>query len=279
MRSFRSLFVNITYLNINQLSSTKALYMKIVSKTLKIAALFFLCGIVMQVRAEEIRAAVAGHFILPFQELARLFERQTGHKVIPTAKSNGMLYNELKAGTVYHIFLSADVQTILNIENDDLGVLNTRFSYAFGRLALWSPNPKLIDSKGDILKKGNFKHLLIPHTERAGYGVAAKQALNKLGAWDAVENKLIMYDDAAGLLDRIRSGEAELGFMPYALLNPTQKIDGSLWIVPPKLYGNLEHQAILLKHGERSEAAKAFLQLLKTPVARNIIESFGYSPP
>lgn len=253
--------------------------MKIISKTLKIVSLCFLCGIVTQVQAEEIRAAVAGHFILPFQELARLFERQTGHKVIPTAKSNGMLYKELKTGTVYDIFLSADVQTVLNIEQDGFGVLNTRFSYAFGRLALWSADPKLIDSKGEILKKGNFKHLLIPHTERAGYGVAAKQALNKLGYWEAVEDKLIMYDDAAGLLDRIRTGEAELGFMPYALLNPTKKIEGSLWIVPPKLYGNLEHQAILLKHGENSQAAKDFLQLLKTPVARNIMESFGYSNP
>ncbi|MDD2814677.1 MAG: molybdate ABC transporter substrate-binding protein [Thiotrichaceae bacterium] len=233
----------------------------------------------MQVQAEEIRAAVAGHFILPFQELAGLFERQTGHKVIPTAKSNGMLYNELKAGTVYDIFLSADVATVLNIESDDLGVLKTRFSYAFGRLALWSPDPKLIDAKGEVLKTGNFKHILIPHTERAGYGVAAKQALNKLGVWDSVENKLIMYDDAAGLLDRIRAGEAELGFVPFALLNPRKKIEGSLWIVPPKLYGNLEHQAILLKHGEHSEAAKAFLQFLKTPIAYSIIESFGYNPP
>lgn len=253
--------------------------MKVISKKLKVVALLFLSGIVMPIQAEEIKAAVAGHFILPFLELARLFERQTGHKVIPTAKSNGMLYNELKAGTVYHVFLSADVQTILNIEKDDLGVPKTRFSYAFGRLALWSPNPTLVDSKGEVLKKGNFKHILIPHMERAGYGVAAKQALNKLGYWDGVADKLIQYDDAAGLLDRIRTGEAELGFMPYALLNPTKKIEGSLWIVPPKLYGNLEHQAILLRHGEKSEAARGFLELLKTPVARNIIESFGYSPP
>lgn len=251
--------------------------MKIISKTLKTLSLFFLCGVIMQVQAEEIKAAVAGHFILPFQELADLFERKTGHKVIPTAKSNGLLYNELKAGTVYDIFLSADIETVVKIEAENLGVANTRFSYAVGRLTLWSINPELVDSKGEILKTGNFKHLLIPHTERAGYGVAAKQALKRLGIWENVKDKLIMYDDAAGLFDRIRSGEAELAFVPLALLNPSKQIEGSLWIVPPTLYNNLEHQAILLKHGEQSEAAKAFLDFIKTPAARNIISTFGYN--
>jgi molybdate transport system substrate-binding protein len=229
--------------------------------------------------AEEFQIATAGHFLLPLQELLRMFEKETGNKAVITATSMGILYAKLKEGAPFDLFLSGDTLTPIKIEQEGLGIANTRFSYAIGKLVLWSPNPNLVDKKGEVLKKGNFTHLALAHPERAPYGVAAKQLLQQWELWQSLQDKLLITEDPIPAYKKIIAGEAELGLLPLSILNPSKKIEGSLWIVPSGLYGRLEHQAILLNHGENNEAAKAFFAFLKSARAKNVIESFGYSLP
>lgn len=251
-----------------------------IQKLLRMSLLLSLGFGNVSVHAEEFQIAVADHFLLPLQELLRLFEKETNNKAVVTATSVGMVYSKLKEGAPFDIFLSGDIVTPAKMEQEGLSIANTRFSYAVGRLVLWSPNPNLIDKKGDVLKKAaSFTHIAISHTERATYGVVAKQVLEKLEVWSSLKDKLVIAESPVPTYKKIVSGEAELGFLPLSILNPSKKIDGSLWIVPSSLYDRLEHQTLLLKHGENNTAAKDFLSFLKTPRARNVIESFGYSIP
>lgn len=231
------------------------------------------------VQAEEFQVSAADHFILPLQELVRLFEKDTGHKAIITGTSVGVIYAKVKEGAPFDIFFSGDVITPVKMEQEGLSVPNTRFTYAIGKLVLWSPNPSLIDKKGEVLKTGNFKHLVLPNTERATYGVVAKQVMEKMDVWEKLKDKLIIAESPVLTHKTIREGGAELGFLPLSTLNPSKKIEGSLWIVPAALYDRLEHQTLLLKHGENNKAAKDFLAFVKTPRAHNVIESFGYNMP
>lgn len=231
------------------------------------------------VQAEEFNVATADHFTFPMQELLRLFEKDTGNKATVTATSVGMIYNKLKEGAPFDMFFSGDTVTPTKMEQEGFVVANSRFAYAVGKLVLWSPNPNLIDKKGEILKTGNFKQLVLSHTERAPYGLVAKQTLEKLELWDKLKDKLMIVESPLITYDTITKGGAELGFLPLSILNPSKKIEGSLWIVPAGLYDRLEHHAVLLKHGENNKAAKDFLAFVKSPRAKNVIESFGYSIP
>jgi molybdate transport system substrate-binding protein len=231
------------------------------------------------VHAEDFHVSAADHFMLPLQELLRLFEKDTGYKASVTGTSVGMIYNKVKEGAPFDIFFSGDAITPTKMEQEGLGVANTRFTYAIGKLVLWSPNPSLIDKKGEVLKKGNFKHLVLANTERATYGVVAKQTMERMEVWEKLKDKLVIAESPVLTYKTINEGGAELGFLPLSTLNPSKKIEGSLWIVPAGLYDRLEHQTLLLKHGENNKAAKDFLDFVKTPRAKNVIESFGYSIP
>lgn len=231
------------------------------------------------VQAESLHIAVADHFLLPMQELLKVFEKETGITPTTTATSSGELYNKLKAGELFDVFISADVIVPEKMEQDGLGVANTRFTYAVGKLVLWSPNPTLVDKKGEVLKNGNFKHIAMSNPEHAPYGNATRQALEKMELLGSLKDKLVIAESPALTHKKIIEGGAELGFLPLAYLRPSKKIEGSYWIVPPQFYGRLEHQAILTKYGENNKVAKDFIAFMKTPRAQNLIESFGYSLP
>jgi len=252
--------------------------MKNISTLFKIGLMLWLVlGNLAQ--AEGLHIAVADHFGLPMQELLKIFEKETGIVPTTTATSSGELYNKLKAGELFDVFISADVITPEQLAREGLGVANTRFTYAVGKLVLWSPNPNLVDKKGDVLKKSDFKHIAMANPERAPYGNATRQVLIKLNILDSLKDKLVILESPALTHKKIMDGEAELGFVPLSYLRPSKKIEGSYWIVPPQLYGRLEHQAILLKHGENNKAARDFIAFMKMPRIQNLIESFGYSLP
>ncbi|MDD2814670.1 MAG: molybdate ABC transporter substrate-binding protein [Thiotrichaceae bacterium] len=246
---------------------------------LRNSALTLLLLLGNSVHAEEFQVSAADHFMLPLQELVRLFEKDTGNKAIVTGSSVGAIYTKIKEGAPFDIFFSGDATTPVKMEQEGFAVPNTRFTYAIGKLVLWSPDPTLIDKKGEVLKTGNFKHLVLPNTERATYGVVAKQAMEKMDVWEKLKDKLVIAESPVVTYKTIHDGGAELGFLPLATLNPSKKIEGSLWIVPAAFYDRLEHQAVLLKHGENNKAAKDFLTFVKSPRAKNVIESFGYSMP
>jgi molybdate transport system substrate-binding protein len=246
---------------------------------LRNSALTLLLLLGSSVHAEEFQVSTADHFMLSLQELVRLFEKDTGNKAIITGSSVGAIYTKIKEGAPFDVFFSGDATTPAKMEQEGFGVPNTHFTYAIGKLVLWSPNPTLVDKKGDVLRTGNFKHLVLPNTERATYGVMAKQTMEKMDVWEKLKDKLVIAESPVVTYKTIREGGAELGFLPLSILNPSKKIEGSLWIVPVAFYERLEHQVVLLKHGENNKAAKDFLDFVKGPRAKNVIESFGYSLP
>lgn len=228
-------------------------------------------------QAEEFNVAVATNFRETLKNIVQTFEKSTGHKAIITADATGKLYAQIKSVAIFDVFLSADIQTPKLIEADGLGVANTRFTYAIGNLLLWSSQKGLIDSKGEILRNGKFAHLALPDPKIGPYGVAAQEAMEKLGVWQPLQPKLWLRQSMTDTYKVVVSGEAELGFMALSMLNPRQQSEGSMWVVPKNLYTPLEQQVILLS--KENQAALDFLAYLKGPQARMAIESSGYSVP
>lgn len=248
----------------------------------KFAALFFGCAAALlwavpgQSRAGEANAAVAANFVKPMKEIASRFEERTGHKITLSFGSTGKLYAQIRNGAPFDLFLSADSATPARLEKEGAGVAGSRFTYASGRLALWSPRDGYVDQGGEVLKKGDFRHIAIANPKTAPYGAAARQLLEGMGLWAAIGPRVVQGENIAQTHQFVASGNAELGFIALSQTKDAVGAGGSLWVVPQALYSPIEQDAILLQHGKDNAAARELLAFLKGDEARAVIEAYGY---
>jgi len=226
--------------------------------------------------AEQVQVAVAANFVPPFKALSVEFEKQSGHTVEVSAGSSGKFYAQIKNGAPFEVFFSADDERPKLLEDEGLGVKGSRFTYAIGRLVLWSQDPALVTGE-DTLKNGKFKHLAIANPKTAPYGIAAMQAMMKLGVWEALQPRIVMGENLGQTSGFLESGNAELGFLALSqVLDEKLKGKGSRWEVPESLHEPIKQDAVLLVKGQNNPAAKALMDFMHSPQARAVIERYGY---
>jgi molybdate transport system substrate-binding protein len=227
--------------------------------------------------ADEVRLAVAANFTAPMQQIAAGFEQDTGHKALPTFGATGKFYAQITNGAPFEVLLSADDETPARLEKEGYVVAGTRFTYAIGRLILWSANPDRVDARGEVLKNGHFKHLALANPKTAPYGAAAVEAMTRLGVLPALQARFVQGENISQVHQFISSGNAELGFVALSQVIQDGRIAaGSAWSVPASLHEPIRQDAVLLGKGKDKPAATALLAYLKSDKARAIIRSFGY---
>lgn len=238
-----------------------------------ILALATFCLVSAQAFAGQANVAVAANFTEPAKEIAALFKQQTGHEAILSFGSSGQFYTQITQEAPFHILLSADEDRPAKLVKDGLGVSASRFTYAIGKLVLWSKDPNLV--KGvETLTGGAFVKLSICNPVAAPYGAAAVEAMKSLKLFDKLQPKFVEGATITQAYQFVATGNAELGFV--ALSQLTGNTGGSRWLVPQELYRPIRQDAVLLSKGVDNEAAVAFLTFLKGPQARTVIEKYGY---
>jgi molybdate transport system substrate-binding protein len=227
--------------------------------------------------AEAVLVAVASNFNKPMVEIAEAFEKSTGHSAKLSFGSSGKFVSQLENGGPFEVFLSADDKNPIKLEQAGLAVAGSRFTYALGKLVLWSATPGLVDDQGQILSKGGFKHLALADPKQAPYGAAAVEVLKNLGVFDKLQPLFVQGENIAQTHQFISTGNAELGFVALSQVIDNGKIaTGSGWIIPTNRYKSIRQDAILLKNGVENPAALALLKFLKSPEALAIIKKYGY---
>jgi molybdate transport system substrate-binding protein len=227
--------------------------------------------------AAETQVAVAANFTEPAKEIATAFRAATGHTATLSFGSSGEFYAQMAHGAPYEVFLSADADRPAKAEQDGLGVTGSRFTYAIGRLVLYSKTPGLVDGAGAVLSGARFAKLAIADPAAAPYGAAAVQTMKKLGAYDRVKPKMVTGTSISQTYQFVQTGAAELGFVAYSQV--INQNGGSRWLVPSGDHAPINQQAILLYTGAKNPAAKAFLDFLKNSAAVAIIRKYGYEVP
>jgi molybdate transport system substrate-binding protein len=227
--------------------------------------------------AEDIHIAVAANFAAPMKQLAADFEKETGHKLVLTMGSTGRFYAQIKNGSPFDVLLAADDETPQKLEQEGFGVAGSRFTYAIGKLVLWSPTPGFIDDKGDVLKKGGFSHLAVANPKLAPYGRAAFETMKSLGVRETLQAKLVFGENIAQTYQFAASGSAELGFVAMSQVMEDGKLkSGSAWVVPANMHVPIRQDAVLLEKGKGKEAAQAWMRYLRSEKAREVVRRFGY---
>lgn len=227
--------------------------------------------------AGEVKVAVAANFAEPAREIAAKFQARSGHTAALTLGSSGQIATQIVNGAPFEVFLSADRERPQALERQRLAVPASRFTYAIGRLVLFSRTPGLVDAKGEALARGRFERLAIADPKTAPYGAAAVAVLAKLGLKGRLQPKIVTGASIAQTFQFVDTGAAELGFV--ALSQVKSVVGGSRWLVPSRLHPPIAQQAVLLTAGAGNPAARAFLSYLKQPEARAIIRRYGYEAP
>ncbi|MBU3711359.1 MAG: molybdate ABC transporter substrate-binding protein [Limnohabitans sp.] len=228
-------------------------------------------------QAAEVMAAVAANFTAPMKMLAKSFEQDTGHKLVLSFGSTGSFYAQIKNGAPFDVLLAADSDTPLRLEKDGLGVAGSRFTYATGRLVLWSPKAGVVDDQGSVLRNGKFQRLAIANPKLAPYGAAAMQVLANLGLEATVQPKLVQGENIAQAYQFTASENAQIGFVALSQVFMQGHISqGSAWVVPAHLHAPLQQDAIVLRKGQDNPGAQALRVYLQSEKARRTLQTFGY---
>ncbi len=230
-------------------------------------------------RADEVRVAVATNFAEVVERIKPSFESRTSHRLVLVSGSTGKLYAQIKNGAPLHVLLSADAQTPQRLVAQGDAVPGSHFTYALGRLVLWSATPVVVGADGAAtLKASTFRHLAIANPELAPYGVAAREVLRELKVWELLQPRIVYAQNIGHAFSMVASGNAELGLIAASsLAGAGGAVGGSSWPVPASLHAPIRQDAVLLQRGKNNVGARAFLAELRTPDVRKAIESFGYA--
>lgn len=205
------------------------------------------------------------------------FEKTTAHHVVLSFGSTGKHYAQIKNGAPFDVFLAADAARPALLEEQDIALIGSRTTYARGKLVLWTSKPDVNDLKETLLNSQDIRHLALANPKLSPYGLGAKQVMVKLDIWPKLQTKLVRGENIAQTFQFVHSGNAELGFVAYSqAVNPKRSVQGSFWIPPQSLYSPIDQQAVLLND---KQASKDFLKFLKGPLARQIIQNYGYDLP
>ena len=231
-----------------------------------------------QAQAAEVSVAVASNFTAPAQKIATAFAQDTGHKAVLAFGATGKFYAQIKNGAPFQVLLAADGATPARLEKEGLTLAGNRFTYATGRLVLWSPQPALVDDKGEVLRSANFAHIAIANPKLAPYGLAAVETLDKLGLLAALQPRLVQGENIGQAYQFVATGNAALGFVALSQVMSEGRIpQGSAWVVPAQWHTPIRQDAVVLATAKDNPAARAWVAFLKSDKARAIIRSFGYA--
>ncbi|MCB1759888.1 MAG: molybdate ABC transporter substrate-binding protein [Gammaproteobacteria bacterium] len=225
--------------------------------------------------AATLRVAVASNFSQTAKQLVERFQNESGHRVLLSPGATGKHYAQIRNGAPFDAFLAADSDRPRLLEQQGLALPGSRFTYAQGRLLLWSPDSELIDPEGKVLQNGTFRHLAIGNPRLAPYGRAGWQTLERLELAKALAGRLVRGENIGQTFQFVASGNAELGLIALSQVRrPGEEIPGSFWLVPEHLYDPIEQQAVLLRE---SEAARDFFAFLRSEQAKRLLQAFGYN--
>ncbi|MEY2683953.1 MAG: Molybdate-binding periplasmic protein precursor [Pseudomonadota bacterium] len=227
--------------------------------------------------AAQAQVAVAANFAEPFKAIAAVLVQTTGHTLKVSTGASGAFYTQIKNGAPFDVFLSADNERPEMLEKEGLAVPGTRFTYATGKLALWSLRVDRVDPQGQVLRAPDLGKVAYANPKTAPYGEAAVQVMNRMGLTTTLTPLLVQGESIGQTYNFVKTGNADVGFVALSqVLHNGRLKEGSVWVVPQSYHAPIQQDAVLLRKGAQNEAAFALIKLLQSPHIKDLIRSYGY---
>jgi len=228
-------------------------------------------------QVNQITVAAAADLAPAFEELGREFEQQNKVKVVFSFGSSGLLAKQIENGAPIDLFAAANVDYLNQLEQERLIIAGTKSVYARGRIVLWTPkdSPLHIEELSHLTRM-EVKRIAIANPDHAPYGMAARQALESAGIWDAVKPKLVYGENIRQTLQYAQTGNAEVAIVALSL---SLQSDGRWVLIPQELYKPID-QALGVVMGTKHEPeARQFAGFVSSTRGRAIMRNYGFVLP
>lgn len=223
-----------------------------------------------------LRVGVAANMSGTAHRLARAFEQTLSVRIEIAVGSTGKLHAHILHGAPYDVLLAADERTPMQLERSGHAVVGTRFTYAVGRLALWSADPEVVDDQARVLQNLNGQRLARANPNVSPYGLATVQTMQALGL-HVPRVQWVEAESIAQAHQFVASGGVRCGFVAWSQIQRQGRLmSGSAWRVPESLHQRIRQDAVLLALGAHSAAARAFLSFMRSAPAQEILRDAGY---
>lgn len=245
--------------------------------------LFLVLYFVAHGPAAAANVAAAADLKFALAEIAAAHERAGGGKVGLSFGSSGIFRRQIAQGAPFELFLSADevyAEALIGEGRaEGPGAL-----YAIGRLALYLPKGSPVKADSELrdlaaaARDGRLRRLAIANPEHAPYGRAAREALTRAGAWEAVQDKLALGENTAQAARFATSGSAQAAILPLALVRGEElAAKGGFVTLPEGWHAPLRQRMVLIKGA--GESARGFYAFLQSAQARAIFAKHGFVLP
>jgi molybdate transport system substrate-binding protein len=234
--------------------------------------------------APTVSVAAAANLTYALDAINAEFHHAHPEIVVTTAYgASGNLFAQIQHGAPFDVLLSADTNYPAQLAQVGLGVKESLYGFAAGRLVLWTTRPGLgITDISTAVKDPTVKKIAIASPKTAPYGRAAQAAMEKLGVWGAAQAKLVTGENISQTAQFVETGNADIGFVALSLVLSSRLAERGTWHeVAPELYATvpLDHALILTTKGGGNSAAHDYVAFLRSAAAKTILERFGYRVP
>ncbi len=226
---------------------------------------------------QTLTVSAASDLTPAFQEMGRLFEQKDGTKVTFNFGSTGQLTQQIEQGAPVDLFAAANVSFIEELEKKGLVIPDTKVLYAQGRITLWTrdDNPHKLERVEDLAKP-EFKKVAIANPEHAPYGLAAREALQTAGVWDAVSPKLVYGENISQTLQYAESGNVDAAVVALSLSTQSK---GRWVLIPAEMHKPLNQALAVIKGAKHEQEARRFAAFVNSAEGRAVMRKYGFVLP
>lgn len=227
-----------------------------------------------------VRVAAAADLEFAFDELAEVVaEEHPDVELAVTYGSSGTFLQQIRNGAPFDLYLSADLEYPRRLVEEGLAADDDLFSYAVGRLVVWTPEGSAVDPAEGlaVLADPRVRRVSIANPEHAPYGRAAVEAMRTQGVYDAVAPKLVLGENVAQAAEFVQSGNADAGVVAMSLVlgEPLREV-GRWSEVPLEDFPRLEQGGVVLASARDVEAARAVRDTVLSPAGRAVLDRYGF---
>src|SRR5215475_11094379 len=212
-------------------------------------------------------------------DAAGQWQRETRKKVSISYAASNTLIKQIEQGAPADIFISADLDWMDYGQQKNLIKPESRGNLLGNRIVLVAPKDTAISVNiqpgidlAALLKGGR---LAMGNVDAVPAGKYGKAALEKLGAWDGVKDKIAQAENVRAALLLVARGEAPFGivYQTDTASDPTVKIVGTF---PENTHPPIIYPIALTKESTNPDA-QAFINYLRSPAARAAFERQGFT--
>jgi molybdate transport system substrate-binding protein len=250
---------------------------RVVFVALALLAALPACGKRKKQGEGNLRVAGASDLVFVMDELVKGFEKKTGAKVDFVPGSSGKLATQIKEGAPFDVFFSANEKFIDDVIESGACAKGTKKMYARGRIVMWSREggvapPATLDGLSDA----KYARIAIAQPEHAPYGKAAKEALEKLGVWAAVEPRVVYASNIKETMQMAETGNADIAIIALSL---AVKSRGAHVDIPADLHAPIDQALAVCNNGKQKALGQKFADHATEPASVELLKQYGFAQP